>query len=154
VALKKIPEIKYQPNQKVHPALKKHFGFCLYKSALRFRCRLHESIEKYKIIGPQLGILLILRESSSISQIDLGRDMGIDKATMVKLLDGLEKLKMLQRIPSLKDRRIKNLEITAKGLKTTKDIEAIHDKILQDFLINLTPQEKASIISIIPKLVK
>ena len=62
--MKKIPEIKYVASTHV-PALKKHFGFCLYKSAMRFRCLLHEAIEKYRIIGPQLGILLILRESSS-----------------------------------------------------------------------------------------
>ena len=80
--------------------------------------------------------------------------MSIDKATMVKLLDGLEKIKLIQRVPSLKDRRIKHIKITAKGIKTTKSIENIHDSILQDFLIHLSSQEKAAITSIIPKLVK
>ncbi len=145
-------ELKIDPNAKAHPALKNYFGYCLYKSAQRLRSRLDTALEAHGIIAPQFGVLTVLNSTGGLCQSDISIQMGIDKATVVKLIDGLESLNYVIRIPQKKDRRINELQITqkgkgalAKGLKLATSVE-------KKFLSPLTLQEQKAIRTIMSKL--
>ncbi len=47
--------------------------------------------DKQGLVSPQFGILRLLQLLGPMSQITLGQDLGIDKASMVKFIDGIEK---------------------------------------------------------------
>jgi DNA-binding MarR family transcriptional regulator len=67
-------------------------------------------------IRPGLFSLLVLVGSNpGIAQIELGRHLGIDKASIVALLDRLEKAGLLDRLRSTRDRRRQGIFLTARG---------------------------------------
>jgi DNA-binding MarR family transcriptional regulator len=139
---------------KIHPALKKNFGYCLYKAAMRFRGLLDEALQKYKIVTPQLGMLRIVHEAGSLSQQDIGHCLGIDKASMVKFLDQLENLKLVSRSYHREDRRIRLVSLTNKGTKVLNEVAVIRAQIEEDFLKPLTKSERDLIKKLIPKLTR
>lgn len=99
----------------VHPALKEYFSYRFYKIAMRLRAELNEALEQYGMISTHLGILRVLYKEGPASQADLGRGMGIDKASMVKFLDEMEKRGFIRRIAVKGDRRVKRISITPNG---------------------------------------
>jgi DNA-binding MarR family transcriptional regulator len=138
----------------VHPNLRTYFGFCLYKSAARLRLMLDGALAKHKIVAPQLGILRLLDWDGPTSQIELGRALSIDKATMVKLIDGLEARSLVMRVGSGKDRRVKLVEITSAGRKVLKVASKTRDGVEKEFLSALTESECQFLREILPKLLK
>lgn len=139
---------------KLHPVLEKHLGYCLYKVALKFRTLVDNFLLEEGIIAPQFGILNILKESQGLNQISLGLQMGIDKATIVKLIDGLEKLSYVVRVSSETDRREKYLQLTPRGLKFLEQIIPDMKKLEGEFLEPLNADEKRILLGAIPKLMR
>ena len=67
-------------------------------------------------IRPGLFSLLVLVGANpGIAQIDLGTHLGIDKASIVALLDRLEKAGLLDRLRSTRDRRRQGIFLTTRG---------------------------------------
>ena len=139
---------------KIHPALKELFGYCFYKAALRLRQIHYESLEKYDLIPPHMGILYILKKSDKMSQITLGEELGIDKATMVKLIDHLEALKLVTRTQHPEDRRVKMISITKKGQERQEVIHKVYRDNEKKFLASLSEEEGKFIREVVCKLVK
>lgn len=137
-----VNSIKFQDETKVHPILEEYFGYCLFKASAWMRSIQDEMLRDHKVHSFHLGVLKILEISGSKSQIQLGDEMGIDKASMVKLIDHLEQSKFVQRQGHLTDRRIKNVFITAKGLKLIKDCVKARGEVESRFFKNLTASEE------------
>jgi MarR family transcriptional regulator for hemolysin len=57
-------------------------------------------------------VLLELSRNEEVTQVELARTLGIEAATLVRLLDGLEKAGLIERRPSAEDRRAKTLHLT------------------------------------------
>jgi len=69
-----------------------------------------------KEIRPGLFSLLVLVEANpGIAQIELGTHLGVDKASIVALLDRLEEAGMLERLRSTRDRRRQGIYLTTRG---------------------------------------
>src|ERR1700720_2105888 len=67
-------------------------------------------------IRPGLFSLLILaRSNPGIAQIELGTHLGVDKASIVALLDRLERASLIERRRSTRDRRRQGIFLTEAG---------------------------------------
>jgi DNA-binding MarR family transcriptional regulator len=67
-------------------------------------------------LRPGLFSLLVLAQCNpGICQIDLGTHLGVDKASMVALLDQLERAGLIERRRSTRDRRRQGIFLTAAG---------------------------------------
>jgi DNA-binding MarR family transcriptional regulator len=140
--------------RKAHPILSVYFGYCLKKAAQKLRSDLNSALkERAGLIVPQYGILIILNELGPSSQIQLGEALGIDKATMVKLLDGLEQRGYVERVTSAQDRRVKSVQLTKSGTKMRALLREISKEIENRFLSPLNASEAKQIRAILPKLV-
>lgn len=139
---------------KVHPALQDNLSYCLYKSAMRLRLMIDKELEKFGIVAPQSGMLKILKISGRLNQNQLGFEMGIDKASMVRFIDGLEEKKFLVRISDTKDRRVKYLEITTRGRELINKLVRIREKLEDEFFKYLSSSEREALKTIIPKLLR
>ncbi len=74
-------------------------------------------------IRPGLFSLLVLVGSNpGIAQIELGTHLGIDKASIVALLDRLEKDGMLDRRRSTRDRRRQGIFLTDRGTQSLESL--------------------------------
>lgn len=139
----------------VHPALREYFGYCFYKAALRLRASITDTVIAGGLaFTQQLGILVILRSSEPINQVTLGQALGIDKATMVKLIDGLEKRKLVERLTGSHDRRTKRVRITPRGREFSLKLQAEVRQVEERFLSKLTAEEQRVLRGALPKLLQ
>jgi DNA-binding MarR family transcriptional regulator len=80
-------------------------------------------------IRPGLFSLLILtRSNPGIAQIELGTHLGVDKASIVALLDRLERAGLIERRRSTRDRRRQGIFLTEAG---ASELEALMMQVRQ-----------------------
>ena len=146
--------LHYLPNTKTNNILNENFFiYQFYKSSQKLRHKFNQSIIKYGIISVQFAILFLVRELKDPNQKQLGEGLGIDKASMVKFLNGLERLNYIRRTEDQKDRRIKIISLTTKGMKAVSQINLIRLKVEKQFLSEkLTPTEVRSFYSLMRKI--
>lgn len=137
---------------KIHPELLSSLGYCLSKSSQIIKERFDQELEKYDIITTQAGMLNILFHSPPINQLELGNSIGIDKATMVKLIDGLENLGYVERSTDTSDRRAKLVTITKAGRKLSEEIQKCRRKIEDDLLAEFSKKEREEIRTYMAKM--
>lgn len=150
---KKTQQIQYQDETKIHPALIKYCGYCLNKAAILLRTLMNEELNSFKVVTTDLALLKIIEAGEMISQIQLGDQLGIDKASMVKLIDSLEKRKMVERIAHPTDRRVKNIQLTKVGQKTLDQCHQAKLRAEKKFFERLTAEEEKQFRHIIQKLI-
>src|SRR5258708_4018821 len=105
IASYKAPELPAIHKACLHQDLKKYLGYCFYKSAAGLRAKVDQRYAPFGLVAPQFGMLIILQSSGPITQNELGQFMAVDKATMVRMIDGLQDKKLVTRTQSQKDRR-------------------------------------------------
>jgi len=140
---------------KVHPALKEYFCYCLFKVSNRIKSVLEEAILPFEIHGVHFAILTILLEGGDTpSQNELGEQMGIDKASMVKLIDHLEKKKLIARVSDSIDRRCKLLHLTPHGKSVITKAGAAACAAEKKFMSTLSADDQKVVKKIIPQLLQ
>lgn len=142
-----------QDSGKIHPALKEYFGYILKKSAFRFKHEQEKALKSYDIFPQHIGILKILMMTPSINQITLGDEMGVDKATMVKFLDHLEKKKLVRRVVDPNDRRGKLIKITAPGQERLNEAGNALKDVTEAFLKPLSKSDRKVLHGMLLKLI-
>ncbi|MCC7462320.1 MAG: winged helix-turn-helix transcriptional regulator [Gammaproteobacteria bacterium] len=86
------------------------------------------------VIGEQklrpglFSLLVLVHSNPGICQIDLGTHLGVDKASMVALLDQLEHATLIERRRSIRDRRRQGIFLTASG---ARELESLMHKVRQ-----------------------
>jgi DNA-binding MarR family transcriptional regulator len=80
------------------------------------------------------GLLNVIAAREGAIQQELGSAMGIDRSTMVSLIDQLEGAGLAKRRPSVTDRRAREIAITPKGRRllerSRRMIAATEDEVL------------------------
>lgn len=145
---------RFPAHQRLKAALKEYFGFCLYRSGLHFRNMIEEALTDYGVVPPQFGILALLRQEGALSQVDLSLTMGIDKASVVKFVDGLEKLGYVARAQHKSDRRVNLIELTSKGRAAFSKAQKVVRDVEDGFFSGLSSKEIQFLRQTLPKLVK
>lgn len=146
--------VQHPPAGGYSSVLRSHLGFCLYKCAIRLRGLLDQAFNDAGLITPQFGILSILFSNGSLSQNEISQKMGIDKATMVKLIDGLEKPGLVTRTAHATDRRVRIVELTAKGKATFNRLMEKAKKVELGFTERLTNAERETLRQLTSRLLE
>lgn len=100
------------------------------------------------------GVLEILRRNKGLTQTRLALAIGLDRSSLVPLLDKLQKRNMVEREASIKDRRSNHLHLTATGEEMLVEAERrvmLHEKRI---LTRLTKSETRQLIQLLMKLAK
>jgi DNA-binding MarR family transcriptional regulator len=83
------------------------------------------TLSTFGIRPAQFSVLVVIEANPGLSQADLGETLGIERARLVRLLDGLEKRGLTRRQPSPTDRRSHALFLTKTGEAALKPIKAL-----------------------------
>lgn len=126
----------------IHPELQDFIGYSMMKLAMGVRARMDELVARYGVVAPQCGILKMLHRVGPMTQVELGKYMMIDKATMVRFLDGLEEKGLAVRTTHESDRRAKVLKITAKGAKLLDKVREARIEAEETVLGPLNKEER------------
>lgn len=126
-------------------SLTRYTGFLVAKAHQRLWSLFSEEMEKTGTDIPCCGVLHLLAENGPMSQQQLGRKLRIDRTTMVKMVDHLEKAKMARRKDHPDDRRVYLVDITPTGRKALTALQKIADQLERKLLIGFTEDEKTLI---------
>ena len=120
------------------PELTTRLGYLLKHVQERLREQSSAALAPYGIDGRELAVLLVLASSEPASQQQAARRLGVDRTTMVALLDALEAKGLVTRHPHAEDRRRNVVELTTTGRGTLRDATRASDEAERQFLAPLS----------------
>ena len=122
------------------PELSRRLGYLLKHAQLRMTELTTKALAPYGIDGRELGVLLVLAGREPASQQEAAQRLGIDRTTMVAMLDTLEGKGLVSRHPDANDRRRNVVELTDTGQDTLRQATEASDGAEREFLSSLSPQ--------------
>jgi DNA-binding MarR family transcriptional regulator len=132
--------------------LTSRLGYLLKHAQLNFSESGARALESLNITGRQLAVLVVLDAGEPLSQLEAAKELGVDRTTMVGLVDELEEKGLVQRRRSPDDRRKNIVELTPHGKETLAEGERRHQETEKAFLADLTPIEAELFVRILKQL--
>lgn len=111
-----------------------------------------KDIDQYGLTQPQFGVLEMLGHLGPLTIGDIGKRMLVTAGCITVILDNLEKDGLVERIRSGEDRRVINVQLTAKGQATFKRIFRKHAKRVTELASVLKEEEQAQLSDLLKKL--
>jgi DNA-binding MarR family transcriptional regulator len=133
-------------------SIKKSTGFIIYRTALAMRGALQRTLKEqgFDITPEQYGILMLLREEEGLSQKEIGDVLFKDKPNISRMLDALERKRLILRQST--DRRTFAIFLTEGGKKLAEEILPIKLQLEKKALNGLLAREIEALESIINKI--
>jgi DNA-binding MarR family transcriptional regulator len=100
-------------------------GYLLVKAAARLRAATAVALAPLQLAPQEFGLLNQLIMQPALTQAQLGGLLGIDRTTIVALLDRQAAMGWIERSPDASDRRVYRISSTSKG-------RALHAKALAE----------------------
>ena len=105
-------------------------------------------------VSPRAHCVLAGAMTGEHTQSELARMVDLDKTTMVVTLDELEAAGLAERRPSPTDRRARVIAVTEAGRRKVNEAEEISERIRQDVLSVLPPDDREAFLSALSRLVR
>jgi MarR family transcriptional regulator, transcriptional regulator for hemolysin len=106
-------------------------------------------LESVGLTPALFGLLNVIGAREGAIQQELGAVMGIDRSTMVALIDQLESAGLAKRRPSATDRRAREIAITAKGRRLLERARRMVLETEDEVLAGLTADERAALVRLL-----
>ena len=98
------------------------------------------------------GVLNLLADEGPLSQQAIGEMLGIDRTTMVDLVDELERAGIVRRERNPHDRRSYAVTLTPQGKVKQKRAARAFDAAVDDFFAPLSPAEREQLAGMLRRL--
>jgi len=127
-------------------------GYAVRRAQIRLYEDFIPSLAPWGITPPRFSAMVIVSRNPGLKLTQLARIMGIARSGSVSLVDALEALGYIQRLPMPGDRRAFGLALTAKGeadlVAISAAVQAHDDRMAQA----LTPEERTVLRSLLSRL--
>jgi MarR family transcriptional regulator for hemolysin len=101
-------------------------------------------------LTPALFALLnVIGAREGAIQQELGSALGIDRSTMVSLIDQLESAGLAKRRPSATDRRAREIAITPKGRRALQRARGLILQVEEEVLAGLSVEERGELVALL-----
>ena len=97
------------------PSVDSEITWLLHRAAQRMRGATGEQADKHGIQLRDYIVLSALDKTPNLTQVELGRVLGLDRTTLMTQLDRLERMGLVVRRSDPRDRRTRIPEITQAG---------------------------------------
>ncbi len=94
-----------------------------------------------EVTPEQWTVLYYLWSRDGVTQQELCNSTFKDKPSMTRLIDNLEKLNCVQRLPSKADRRINIIRLTSRGRELEQLSKPVVFNVIRESLAELTQEE-------------
>jgi DNA-binding MarR family transcriptional regulator len=133
-------------------SIEKSTGFIIYRTALAMKGALQRTLKEhgFDITPEQYGILMLLREKAGLSQKEIGDVLFKDKPNISRMLDALERKRLILRQAT--DRRSFAIFLTEEGKKQAEEILPIKLQLQEKALKGLLAREIEVLESLINKI--
>ncbi len=106
-----------------------------------------------RISPGQLGVLLLVSANPGTNQTRIGKAIGIDRSTLVTIIDTMERRNLIRREPSPTDRRSHALFLSESGKRFLRDVRPRLSTHEAEIARNLSPSELAALKDLLRRIV-
>src|SRR5918998_2484168 len=136
----------------LRPQLSARLTYLFKRALLRLEDLHAEHLAPVGVSGRELGVLLLLDGLDAASQQQAASCLGVDRTTMVGLLDALETKGLVARRANAEDRRRNVLELTEDGHRTLARAVSASNKAEQQLLAALDDAEATQLRTLLTRL--
>jgi DNA-binding MarR family transcriptional regulator len=126
------------------PALAGRLGYLMKHAHQRLTDLTGSALAPFGISGRELAVLIAIDDRAPLSQQEVARRLGVDRTTMVALIDDLENKTLVQRRQDPGDRRKNVVVLTDAGHVTLRRASAASEEAERRFLAPLSRAEGAA----------
>jgi DNA-binding MarR family transcriptional regulator len=156
-----VPDKKAQPlpyrtkplPNKLDPALTKCPGFTLSAAARVNDTLFANQLQSIELTPPLFAVMIVLQASGPMTQSLLSDSVGIDRATMVRLVGALEQRAWVVRTAHPQDDRALLVQLTPAALPVLKKARSIEAKCQRVLLQNLSVHERQQFEALLARIV-
>jgi DNA-binding MarR family transcriptional regulator len=123
-------------------ALSDRLGFLVGRTHLALRAIAEPALAPFGLGVKDFGALSVLVEEGPLSQQRLGERQGVDRTTMVAVVDNLERRGLVERRRDPRDRRAYSLHATARGRKVLRQAGEAARRAEEEFLAPIPPSDR------------
>ena len=123
------------------PRLSGRLIYLLKRALVRLHALHDEHLEASGVTAPELAVLLLLDGREPESQQQAAQRLGVDRTTMVGLLDALEAKHLVARRPDPGDRRRNVIALTRAGHQKLQQATRASDRAERELLAELDDSE-------------
>jgi DNA-binding MarR family transcriptional regulator len=111
--------------------------------------RTAEALGSIGLTPALFALLNVVGAREGAIQQELGEALGIDRSTMVSLIDQLEGAGLARRRPSATDRRAREIAITPKGRRLLQRARGLIAQVEEEVLAGLTAAERRDLLALL-----
>jgi DNA-binding MarR family transcriptional regulator len=126
--------------------LMNRLGYLLKHANFRLTEAVAEALTPFGIDGRELAVLTVLAAEYPLSQLEAAGRLGVDRTSMVALLDVLEDKGLVARRKSPNDRRKNIVKLTSAGEDCMRQAEQARDEVEQRLLAPLDDADVRALI--------
>lgn len=134
------------------PRLRGRLSYLLKHALIELDGLHRELLDPIGIDARELAVLLLLDSREPESQKQAGRRLGVDRTTMVDLLDALEEKGLVARRPDAADRRRNVVDLTPHGRATLRQATRASDQAERRLLAVLDADDATELRALLTRL--
>lgn len=105
-------------------------------------------------LGVREHVVLNAIAEGAPSQLAIADKSGLDKSTLLPVLDHLERQELIERHPDPRDRRARIVTMTAAGRRALKRSTKVVTEVEDELLVDLTSAERAQLRTLLRRVVE
>ena len=110
------------------------------------------NVGKQGVSPGQFGVLVLIKENAGLSQSALAKALGIERSTMVAVIDRLESHGWVERLTSETDRRSYALALTTAGAELLARVTPRVREHERQIVARLSEQEKVMLMEMLERV--
>jgi DNA-binding MarR family transcriptional regulator len=146
-----VPTRNPQATEPVTPPFRS-VAFMLSSLGYAVSRRFHEVLEPLELEPGEFALLRSVSANEGESQNALAERLHISPSWMVAIVDQLERRELLERRPHARDRRVRNLHLTAAGKKLLKQAERRAQQFDREVTGRLTETERQELFDLLQRV--
>jgi DNA-binding MarR family transcriptional regulator len=129
-------------------------GYHLRRAQVAAFQNFREALAAFDVTPGRFGVLQVIAANSGLSQSELGAVLGIDRSTVVAVIDRLERAGLVRRLPAPNDRRSHALALSEGGAATLAELERRVLAHERDIAGDLSEAERATLIALLRRVAR
>ena len=138
-------------NSKTYEA-RRSIGYLIRSSSNMITTQMEAAFVDSDVNFIQFVVLMHLRDKLAKTAAELCSNLRYDSGALTRVIDQLENNKFLKRVRSTDDRRVVELLLTAKGVKTAEALLPVVYEKYNSWLDEFSPKEADQLIELLIKL--
>jgi MarR family transcriptional regulator, transcriptional regulator for hemolysin len=145
--------VRELPDMATHPSAEapvtEFAGQLLFRLWRAMHTRAADALGSLGLTPALFAVLNVVGAREGAIQQELGSALGIDRSTMVSLIDQLEGAGLARRRPSATDRRAREIAITPKGRRLLERARELISQVEDEVLGGLTAEERHELLTLL-----